>query len=319
MSKIVKSRRRGGAPRASAAGEAHVPSPSASAGDKKLLALLAQWPAVRKRGDSADDEYDAASERYFSARPQVPVATVDDKRLFMGGPRAGERYDDQAIANLRTMIETAGAPRDDDFPFAKEFKARARQIVADWEAYRVGDEAAREASGLNAARRDMDAAHVVMRRLFIASPPRRRQVKPVRWPRSRPSPTFSRMRWGAPTRTRRMTSFSRPCATCAGSARKTSTARDGVEARSQNETRLISTGAAARVARPRPKRAIGTLCGPAAGATRRPFRFGALASHSVHRNTGSNIGHLLDSPPTKPCKCLISLARPRGIEPLFSP
>lgn len=173
MSKIVKSRRRGGAPRASAAGEAHVPSPSASAGDKKLLALLAQWPAVRKRGDSADDEYDAASERYFSARPQVPVATVDDKRLFMGGPRAGERYDDQAIANLRTMIETAGAPRDDDFPFAKEFKARARQIVADWEAYRVGDEAAREASGLNAARRDMDAAHVVMRRLFhrIAATP----------------------------------------------------------------------------------------------------------------------------------------------------
>ena len=147
---------------------------SANARDQALFALLAQLPDVRARRAAAAEKRDAAHARYFGARPQAPVANVDDnKLLFLFSPRAGEPYDEQAIASLRATIDARGMPSDDAFPFAKAFDAHARRIIAAWEAYRLADEAAIKKCGVNAAERDDLAAHAVQTDLFhrIATTP----------------------------------------------------------------------------------------------------------------------------------------------------
>ena len=147
---------------------------SANAGDQALFALLAQCPNVRARRDAAGEKRDASEGVYFGLRPQAPVAKADDNKfLFLFSPRIGKPYDDQVIANLRATIDARGVPSDDAFPFAKAFDTHARQIIAEWEAYRLADEAAREKCGVAAAQRDDLAAHAAMIDMFyrIATSP----------------------------------------------------------------------------------------------------------------------------------------------------
>lgn len=137
----------------------------ASAADETLLGLLTQWPDVRKRNDAAYGEREAATELYFALRPKAPALSSDDRSLFSFAARA-EHWDEETIGLVRRLIEVAGPLRDDDLPYAARLKARARDVVANWDLYLGADEAARQASGLAAAERKADAALIAVRGLL---------------------------------------------------------------------------------------------------------------------------------------------------------
>lgn len=141
-----------------AGGENHV-------GDEALFALLEEMATADKRSDAACDEKFAAEVLYRASRPRRPANLCEDRTLFSALMR-DERYDEEAIAEIQRLIEIAGPPRDDDPPFARRFKERAREIVAEWRLYLDADDAAREAAGLHAAEERNDIARASLRRLY---------------------------------------------------------------------------------------------------------------------------------------------------------
>jgi len=139
---------------------------SASGADEALFALLAEWTDLSKQNEAAFWEVQAASDRCDALAPSVPKVAARDRQLGLSQLDAGDLFDNRAIGYLQRIIEIGHTPGDNDPPFAKAYQARIRQIVAEWQAYLAADDAAREASGLNAAEREADRVSVIVRRLF---------------------------------------------------------------------------------------------------------------------------------------------------------